>query len=258
MENGENVVMSGAGTQTSPLKVSVGSLANDTSVTVDAEHLTITGDGAAASPFHIAHKKPAAIGGSNYGGFTLDTAGHITAYAEPSAGGSATSIQGVAGVVDVTTQSSVAVISLPSKFQTAQTIPLGSHNLTVDMQGRVEKIEVISGDAIAPGRHSMIFQGSRTASTFTFEALVAGRFRGSYKGNLGIDLVSVSLENLPADITVTVDELPITALAVVEGNKVVGVEFLTPSSYASGVHVVTINTTEPVTFSGMMDIVICP
>lgn len=257
VQNSGAAQIDGDGTLASPLRVSV--TVPDTSVKLDVDpaFLSLTGTGAAASPYRIAHKTPSGIGGSNYGGFTLDNAGHVTGFDSSAAGIGIVSVTGVAGTVDVKSEGKAVVIGLPEKFDKAQIFEMAGARLTVDIYGRLAKIETTNEDAAAAGSYSRLFQGSRTLSAFQFDSPVGGLIRGSYSGRLDGTVTGSGLLPLPGGIRVLVDEVSVQAFARVINNVIAGLEFLTPASYASGVHSVAVSTDTAMDYTGILDVTVC-
>jgi hypothetical protein len=250
--------MEGNGTIDSPLIIASTITPNDTKIISDTPNiLPITGTGAAASPYRIAHAQPSGIGGPYDNGFTLDSAGHVIKYDKPTAT-SIMDIQGTPNVINATNAGGVVVLNLPAKFEREEVIEAGNYKVTVDVYGRITAVEVASGDLAPAGRHSTIFEGSRESVVYQFTSVVGGRIRGTYKGYLGTTATGSGLVTLPASIVITIDQQSVQAFGTIDSDgNLVGFDFLTSTAYASGVHIVSITYPTAVTTPGVLDIELC-
>jgi hypothetical protein len=225
-------------------------------VTVDADHLNITGDGTEAAPFKVAHKKQSGIGGPSYKGFVLDGAGHVTGYKPDEAVTGIVSIVGTPGAVEVTNNNGAATISLPVRFDRTEVIETDIADIELDIYGRVSKLVRHEGGAAASGRYAKIFQGSRELSAYEFNSAVGGLIRGSYKGSFTETGTGTGLQPAPSAIQVTVNGNSVQAYADVVNGVIVGLEFMTPTAYQAGPQTIAIvsGTTGA---AGILDVTLC-
>jgi hypothetical protein len=257
-EGKEGIRVTGAGTAQDPLVIIYegGALTvNLSSTTPDIlEVMEFVGE---PNTFSVGHKtSPAA---ATLGGFTLDNYGHVTGYAGADTPG-IMSIQAFPDTVTVQVAEGAAVVGLPLLFVTGQSFNTDTSRIDVDMFGRITGIT--AEDLPSAGRYSRIFQGPRTSVTLSFTTVQGGRLRGTYKGDLNITVPQgtndgFELMALSSGLTVTLDEDVLEVYGVLDGNKVVGFEFLTPMSYDAGSHVLIINTTAQVTKPGILDVSLC-
>jgi hypothetical protein len=126
----------------------------------------------------------------------------------------------------------------------------------VDIYGRVKG--VAESAPAASGSWSRVFTGPRTAFGFTVPADASGRFRISYRGDLGLEAADgYGLIPMPSSVRVAVDEETVESWAVLDGLHLAGLEAVTPSSYGPGAHAVTVTSEAELSGPGMLDVRQC-
>jgi hypothetical protein len=167
-------------------------------------------------------------------------------------------IQTTAGVIDIQKTSGVAILTLPAKFDTTQTVEVENATLSIDLYGRVESITPSSDGNPIKNIYSTVFSGNRDTSTYNFETTAGGKFRGVYKGYLETTATGVGLVSAPGTIQVTVDGQSIQTYVILNNNnQIVGLEFVTTLAYSPGAHSVVIEYGRTISSVGIFDLFVC-
>ncbi len=137
-EAGDNITLSGCGTESSPLKISA-SFNEDTTTYLEAAsatQVTVSGSGTANDPYLVGLASVMTAG--TYDNFQIDAYGRVVKYNEPTAS-SITAIVASNGI-EVTTQSGVAIISLAESGVASGTYQLGGYVVALDLAGRATSV----------------------------------------------------------------------------------------------------------------------
>jgi hypothetical protein len=254
-EQGSGIQVSGAGTESSPLRISSIVEPNDTRITSSTpDVIQIDGQGSESQPYDIKHAGSPANNGQDLAGFTVDSYGHIRGYQAPAAS-SIVTLQGTPGEINAPNNQGAVIISLFKKFDSPQFFQAGDHRVKVDLCGRVEA--VTDNPLAVEDRFSKVFTGNRTDFYFNFETGRAGRLRLSYKGDLGQAASGTGLISLPANIGLLLDNASLEAYAVVADGRVVGLEAVSAEAYEIGQHLISITLPAAINVPGFLDVTVC-
>lgn len=251
----DGIKVEGTGTATDPLRFSYDVSVNDFSTYLNSgnDAIRVTGQGTSEAPYTITHKDNAeTLGPGEYGGFTIDSYGHVTAYEEQVA--SITQIQGKPGVT-VTTSGTLVTIGVPL-YNIGGDYQLGAYTVHIEPYGTVSSISrefafdtradtssdtvpetrvidprfnVIEVDQFGSVRSSSaipddqlrlgtafaeLCEANRDITSMTFVTKTSGYFRVRYTGYL--EKCSLSGAKLPGDW----DALPPTWALKIDNKKV--------------------------------------
>jgi hypothetical protein len=175
-------------------------------------------------------------------------------------------IEATPGTVTVPVASGVAVIGLPTFFDTATILEVDPGVLSFDLYGRLTRL-----DAGAEIRNSFGYLGAMNLSNFeySFNTTRLGFLRFSLEAPLGLT-VGVGLSSFPAEISVFLDELPLAGfvrgviVGVSNGDQsavpvvqAMGIELRTPDHVPLGSHVLRLAITNGPVVNGALDIHLC-
>ena len=261
-ENGAHIQITGTGTLQDPLKVTGQVVPNDTKLINDSpDLLSLDGTGSLNDPYRLAHRKPPAPLPITMGGFTVDGGGHIQNYTPPANTEGVKKIQPQppTGVIEVTESSQypgVVLISLTERFTSQRQFHAGDEVITLNQYGQVTAIEEAPAPLSLADRFAQSFSGSRTEMLHSFETRLTGRFRISYRGDVGAVSGAGMLE-APAGFSFNLDGQTQAAWLFVTGGRALGFEMLTANAYTAGPHLLTVTLPAAVTSPGLLDVVLC-
>lgn len=210
---GSGVTISGCGSVNSPAVISAASSDSHTYIVSGSpQQLQITGSGTITDSY-ILRMTDSPLAPGTYGGFTTDSFGRIVGYATPE---SSEIVGIVAGPgLDVNVTGGIATVALNNSGVVEGTYSFGGYDVQVDATGRMLDIartiatpagNYILGDysitltdtgsiaAINPvttlptASFSRVYLGNRDTMVMQFTTTMPGKFRITYKGNLGITL----------------------------------------------------------------------
>lgn len=269
-EGGSGINVSGTGTVSDPLKITLDTVEQDgTAIRAADQTVTVEGTGAAADPYFIGHAASGVTPGT-YNGITVDERGHVTAAEETT--GAITDVQGSPGI-EVQSAGTTRTLSLAAQSEVSGTYTLGGYNVTCNTYGIVTRVaEAIrladtstiqidptqylftlsrggSVAALTPNPQAArdnfceIFTPARADTSITFTSVAEGYFRIHYTGLLPV--ANGAAVNgyimLTAPYRVLVNGRTITAYARRSvANNYTEVIALTDGKYSAGEHTVTI------------------
>lgn len=276
------ISVTGSGTADDPLNFQSLIEPNDTylkSGTPDI--ITVHGDGSQQNSYIVSHT---ATNPGPFEGLELDAYGHVKNFIPDQ--NSLVSVLPGPGL-DVTTENRVATVALKAVMENAATVPLGGYTVTVDIYGRMtalaRMIELEPGvydpmawvfevdgygsivDAqpatrAAEDKFSQLFTAGRTSTQMLINPRWVGSLRISYRGDLGAaadPAAGVGLVSLPTPLVLVVDNVPVSAYAVIVGGRIVGLEAVTTGSYTADQHVIEIRGLSTYTDTAIMDVSVC-
>lgn len=282
VQPGSGVTLSGCGSINDPLIVSLDQ-GGDASVYITSlspSWLTVSGSGSSIDPY-ILQMVSSPLGAGTYAGFEIDDFGRITGYTTPEASG----VIGIVGGpgIEADNQAGLVTISLGTSGVTAGTYTLGGYNVTIASTGQVtnvvRQINTVSGvytfgdyevavnefgsiteitalTTLPTMSYSKLFTGTRSEMSAIFETTVPGKFRISYKGNLGTYSGTVTEGLMPYTglITLLINGSPQAIYCVVSGTTIVELVVLTASAYTAGTQEFELTVPTAVTSPGMLNI----
>lgn len=271
---GDNISMAGSGTAADPLRISASVTQQGTYVQQGDGPISVQGSGSGASPYVVSHRT--ALEGGVYGGFTIDSYGHVTGYAEVS--GAITNINNLGGLQLV--QSGTIVQVGLEALGSAGTYRLGAFDLQVDLHGRVSGVAQatdLGGDyEIDPRQYNMSisrygtvtalsaktnavetsfcvpFDAGRADTAAQITTSETGYFRITYKGLLtGASTTQKGFVPLPSPFRVYVNNRAVAAYARYSAEQAGFVEIMavTDGYYSAGTHTIEIRNSSGAAFS---------
>ena len=248
VEGAGGVTVTGSGAPGSPLRISAGSGQTQMAlISSTPAMLPVTGQGTSASPYTVSHAKPANFsGGPGYGGFAVDSYGHIIGYADPGQSG-VNQVTAVAGTVDVKVGTGVALLSLAQLHSNTLEADLGSGILDVDIYGRVTGWTP-AATPIDSWRFVVSFAAA-TAVDLSFASAVDAQIKATV---LGLPVTTGTAVQTPSGYSATLDGSAVNLWAV-SGR----LELKTMSQAAAGEHVLTINVAATVATPVIVDVGLC-
>jgi hypothetical protein len=251
------VTVTGNGTASNPLRISASMPSASVSLmTSTPSCLEVSGSGGAMDPFDIRHKSLYAE--TAIGPFTLDGNGHVTGYTAPTASDGITTLSSPLKTMTVQVSGAAATVDLAPLFTEDASFEATNAIISVDMYGRITG--ATGGTAGPPAdRWSFVVDQGWTTRDFAFETLALSKFRASYKGDFGLTKAGVfGLTAPPAGLTVTLDGQPLTTVyAVMDSNRVVGLEIYVNLEVAAGEHTLSLTTTMATPGPGTLDVSLC-
>lgn len=278
-EAGDGITVTGYGTASSPLRISVDAAESESVALRSANSaIKVSGSGVATDPFYLEHVESAA-GAGTYNGITIDDYGHVTGIEEVT--GALTDVMAGPGL-GVTASGTIRTISLNSQSDVSGTYVVGGYSVTYDTHGIVTGIsEVVrltdeatldvdpaqyiftltQGGSVAgltrkaaaaEDNFAEIFTPARSDTTLTFTTAKSGYFKIQYQGLL--PLTNATAVNgfvaLASPYRLLVNGRTITAYARRIAAGYTEVVALTDALYAAGEHTVAIsNATTDFSFS---------
>ena len=146
------ITVSGAGTQSSPLRIQGASSTSRGYVSAGNDGVSVSGSGTQSSPYQVSHKAGTGPANQTIAGMRFDEYGHLKSYTAPSSAGKVNGVVGQGGV-DATTDTSTGIVTvkLQATGQSGQgEYRFGGFDVTVDQFGRITQVErevSISGGA---------------------------------------------------------------------------------------------------------------
>lgn len=275
--NTEGLTISGYGTTSSPLVIDyTPGDAEKTYVQGTTSAVTVTGDGTATSPYAIAHIE-SALGAGTYGGFTIDSFGHVTGYEEQDLG--LTKVQAGIGI-NATQNGTIATVSLPAQSDTYGTRQLGGFNVSVDGQGIVTGFTQVIGfplddeatsftlnpeyndlefnafgslvaynpkTPVAKDHFIEVFDAGRTSTSFTFTTTKSAHFKITYRGRLPANSPGNAIYGyyaLPAPYSITINNKRISAQALYSSahSGIIEVVVVSDAMYSAGAYTIVLSS----------------
>lgn len=279
VEAGANVILSGCGTQNSPLNIAAATGSTGVVIGVGtALTLSVTGSGSSTNPYIIS-SQPSGVTPGNYLGFDVDTFGRITSFDPQGAGNAITGVANGIGtkatiaagiltidIVDTGVQTGSYVcggwiLTVDSRGQliavaraitmTSATYQFGRYRVHINEFGSIDSIEevAISSDVVYDTFAKFFgMEGAgdtERAMTITMEA--SGYLFVEYEGYLGsISVSAVGLRQNTSSFYLLVDGAMIPMVAAVvatSSGDVVGLKGHTQNAVSAGTHTISIATT---------------
>ena len=150
---GEGGSLTGAGTASDPLVLNVDAQASQIYVLAGNSGVVVSGAGTQSNPYRISHAE--GPGTTTAGGFVFDRFGHLESYTPPSSAGTVNGVVGRRGVKSETDPATgIATVELEQPPVTARgDYRLGGFDVTVDEYNRVSAVD--QAVEISPGARFM-------------------------------------------------------------------------------------------------------
>jgi hypothetical protein len=252
---GEGVT--GKGTAQNPLKISVPAQGLFLQAGTDTpKALGVSGAGTETSPLMISHQPTTAASAGN---LSIDAYGHVTGIAEATGAGTGISkISSPDGHIDVAGEDGPGtVLSLPTLHGTEREVAAFSHDLVIDLQGRVRSVAPKVPLAVSE-RFFRAFETGLASISFPFQTVAAGRVRATLRGNLVTTLANAGgLAAAPSTFAASLDGTPLTILAATENGVISVLEILGEYSFNPGDHVLSVSWPSPATGPLLLDVGLC-
>jgi hypothetical protein len=249
-----NVQISGNGTASNPLRVTVVESSSQTGEIVSA-----TPDILGVAGGTVLSHLPSAGAGEIINGIEFDAYGH--ALKASSAGTGETGVTTIVtnpDAIEKTEQNGAVSLTLPTMFTANLELSTGRQILYVDMYGRITAVTDAVIDEL--DELSYVMPGGWQEIMFNFGTFYSGYMRVTYTGDLGFTTSGAyGLGQLTTGCSALLDTLPLQAFIRYDGGRAVGFEARSTMEVLGGSHVLALTVPSPVPNDamGILDIGRC-